>query len=120
MADIVNGGIIVLVAGFCLVAVVGAIDQLRPDAEPTGSLAGADGDSGPVGPEPSEAREARPPALGRFADDRGDDRHRDKDDEDKEREKEKDDEDKERQKEKDEEDEEQENEKEEDDEDDGD
>jgi hypothetical protein len=69
MADIVNGGIIVLVAAFCLVAVVGGIDQLR-DREATAAF--------PTGPDADPASQPTLPdaasALGKGAlgEDRGD------------------------------------------------
>ena len=45
MADIVNGGIILMVAVFCLVAVVGGAHELREQAGPASSLAGSEGGS---------------------------------------------------------------------------
>lgn len=100
MADIVNGGIIVLVAAISLAAVVGGIDQIRGDAEPPASLVGADADR-ETGPEPSDVADVRASGA-RLGDDRdddrrgegdrdrraGEDRHGDEDDEDEEEERE--------------------------------
>src|SRR5688572_8001451 len=58
MADLVNGGIIILMAAFGLVAVVGAADGLRGMAGPGASVVPGDA---AVDPEPSLGPEQGPP-----------------------------------------------------------
>ena len=69
MPDIVNAGAIVIIGLFTLVAVIGAADQLAPDADSESSLAGPrDGapasQDGPSGPDLLDVEETVPAKHG--------------------------------------------------------
>lgn len=87
MPNIVNGGAIILVAVFGLVAVVGAADEFRELAGPTSSHTAPDAASAGLEDEPTDAPEVGTPIPGKHGlgvdheDKRGDgERGRDRDD----------------------------------------
>lgn len=81
MVDILNAGALFLVAGLCVVAVVGGADQLRQDGGPGSGAVGPD--AGTSEAEPLDVPDLQPPSPGKDAGrdrgDKDDDRKRDHD-----------------------------------------